>query len=115
MREDRADVVVAGAGPNGLMMAIELALAGVRPIVLDLLSEPGTEPKANGLIGQVIRMLDMRGLYTDMGGVGDRSAADSRLDVQRNPGVSQRGSGQPNACLAHSATAAGADSGEACP
>lgn len=58
-----ADVVISGAGPNGLMMACELALAGVKPVVLDALPGPGDEPKANGLVGQVIRQLDMRGLY----------------------------------------------------
>jgi hypothetical protein len=47
------------------MVACELALGGVRPIVLDLLPEPGAEPKANGVVGQVIRMLDMRGLYRE--------------------------------------------------
>ena len=62
------DVVISGAGPNGLMLARELALAGVRPVVLDLLGEPSLEPKANGLVGQVIRTLDMRGLYHRFGG-----------------------------------------------
>lgn len=63
------DVVIAGAGPNGLMLACELALAGVRPVVLDVLPGPSDEPKANGLVGQVIRQLDMRGLYRIIGGV----------------------------------------------
>lgn len=62
------DVVIAGAGPNGLMLASELALAGVRPVVLDAQPAASDEPKANGLIGQVIRLLDMRGLYHDFGG-----------------------------------------------
>lgn len=35
-----ADVVIAGAGPNGLMLACELRLAGVRPVVLERLAEP---------------------------------------------------------------------------
>jgi 2-polyprenyl-6-methoxyphenol hydroxylase-like FAD-dependent oxidoreductase len=65
---ERADVVIAGAGPNGLMLACELALAGVRPVVLDLLPGPSDEPKANGLVGQLIRQLDMRGLYHLFGG-----------------------------------------------
>ncbi|MFC1440833.1 FAD-dependent monooxygenase [Streptacidiphilus sp. N1-10] len=57
------DVVIAGAGPNGLMLACELALAGVRPLVLERLTEPSPEQRANGLVGQVVRMLDRRGLY----------------------------------------------------
>ena len=65
------DVVISGAGPNGLMLACELALAGVTPVVLDALPGPSDEPKANGLVGQVVRMLDMRGLYTRFAGVDD--------------------------------------------
>ncbi|GAA4607851.1 FAD-dependent monooxygenase [Actinoallomurus liliacearum] len=57
------DVVIAGAGPNGLMLACELGLAGLRPIVLERLPQPSTEPRANGLVGQVVRALDRRGLY----------------------------------------------------
>lgn len=61
-------VVISGAGPNGLLLACELALAGVRPIVLDRLPGPSDELKANGLVGQVIRQLDMRGLYRRFSG-----------------------------------------------
>jgi 2-polyprenyl-6-methoxyphenol hydroxylase-like FAD-dependent oxidoreductase len=63
MTDEHADVVISGAGPNGLMLACELALAGVSPVVLDILPGPSAEPKANGLVGQVVRALDMRGLY----------------------------------------------------
>lgn len=62
------DVVIAGAGPNGLMLACELALAGVQPVVLDRLPGPSAEPKANGLVGQVVRQLEMRGLYRRFSG-----------------------------------------------
>src|ERR1700760_4793742 len=62
------DVVIAGAGPNGLMLACELALAGVSPVVLDRDPGPTSEPKANGLVGQVIRLIDIRGLYHAFGG-----------------------------------------------
>ncbi|GAA0826827.1 FAD-dependent oxidoreductase [Streptosporangium amethystogenes subsp. fukuiense] len=62
------DVVIAGGGPNGLMLACEMSLAGVRPIVLERLPEPSQEPKANGLLGQVVKMLDHRGLHERLSG-----------------------------------------------
>lgn len=62
------DVVIAGAGPNGLLLAGELALAGIRSIVLDRLPEPSTEPRANGLVGQVVKLLDRRGLHQRLSG-----------------------------------------------
>ncbi|MCV7068287.1 FAD-dependent monooxygenase [Mycolicibacterium farcinogenes] len=66
--KDQVDVVISGAGPNGLLVAGELALAGVRPLVLERLSEPSTELKANGIVGQANRVLDLRGLYQTLSG-----------------------------------------------
>ncbi|MCA1186726.1 MULTISPECIES: FAD-dependent monooxygenase [unclassified Saccharopolyspora] len=62
------DVVIAGAGPNGLMLACELSLAGIRPLVLERLPGRTAEHRANGLVGQVVRMLDRRGLYERLNG-----------------------------------------------
>ncbi|MFC0542316.1 FAD-dependent monooxygenase [Kutzneria chonburiensis] len=62
------NVIISGAGPNGLMLACELALAGVRPVVLERLPEPSNEPKANGLVGEVVRLVDHRGLYEALAG-----------------------------------------------
>jgi len=71
MSETQVPVVISGAGPNGLMVACELALAGVRPVVLERLPAPSDEPKANGMVGQVVRLLDMRGLYQRFSGLDD--------------------------------------------
>ena len=57
-----ADVIVVGAGPTGLMLAGELRLAGVRPLVLERRPQPGEVPKANGLGGQILELLRYRGL-----------------------------------------------------
>jgi 2-polyprenyl-6-methoxyphenol hydroxylase-like FAD-dependent oxidoreductase len=51
------EVVVAGAGPNGLMLACELGLAGIRPMVLDPMPGPNPNPRVNRIVGQGVRIL----------------------------------------------------------
>jgi 2-polyprenyl-6-methoxyphenol hydroxylase-like FAD-dependent oxidoreductase len=62
------DVVIAGAGPDGLMLACELGLAGIRPVVLDPTPGPNLQPRANRIAGQAARLLDHRGLYSELAG-----------------------------------------------
>ncbi|GLY82761.1 FAD-dependent monooxygenase [Actinoallomurus iriomotensis] len=62
------DVVIIGGGPNGLLLSCELALTGVRPLVLERLAERATTPKANGLVGRVVQALDRRGLHERLSG-----------------------------------------------
>jgi 2-polyprenyl-6-methoxyphenol hydroxylase-like FAD-dependent oxidoreductase len=62
------DVVIAGAGPDGLMLACELGLAGIRPVVLDPTPGPNLQPRANRIAGQAARLLDHRGLYAELSG-----------------------------------------------
>lgn len=61
-------VVIAGAGPNGLMLACELGLAGIRPVVLDGSPGPNRQPRAAGIVGQGVRIFDHRGLYSTLTG-----------------------------------------------
>ena len=56
------DVIIVGAGPAGLMLAGELRLAGVRPLVLERQPEILQTPKAGGLGGQILQLLRYRGL-----------------------------------------------------
>ncbi|TPW95782.1 FAD-dependent monooxygenase [Mycolicibacterium fortuitum] len=95
MNENKVDVVISGAGPNGLLVAGELALAGVRPVVLEQLPEPSEELKANGIVGQANRVLDLRGLYRTLSGTDEAPEPMSGyifagmqvpfVDVENNP------------------------------
>ncbi|KAA1249880.1 polyketide oxidase, partial [Mycobacterium simiae] len=60
------EVVIAGAGPNGLMLACELGLAGIRPVVLDGSPGPNRQRRAAGIVGQGVRIFDHRGLYSTL-------------------------------------------------
>ena len=57
-----ADIVIAGGGPVGLMLACELRLGGADPVVLERLPGISEIPKGNGLVGQIVQVLDYRGL-----------------------------------------------------
>jgi 2-polyprenyl-6-methoxyphenol hydroxylase-like FAD-dependent oxidoreductase len=59
---EETGVVIAGGGPAGLMLAAELILGGVYPVVLERLPDISEVPKGNGLVGQIVPVLDYRGL-----------------------------------------------------
>ncbi|MCA1222373.1 rifampin monooxygenase [Streptomyces sp. 8L] len=56
------DVIIAGGGPTGLMLACELRLHGVRVVVLERDPEPSGFVRALGLHVRSIEVLDQRGL-----------------------------------------------------
>ncbi|GAA0297662.1 FAD-dependent monooxygenase [Streptomyces polychromogenes] len=57
-----ADVIVAGAGPTGLMLACELRLAGADVVVVERLAERTGESRAGGIHSRTLEVLDQRGI-----------------------------------------------------
>ncbi|ADP82253.1 FAD-dependent monooxygenase [Pseudofrankia inefficax] len=59
-------VVVVGAGPVGLMVSCELALAGVETVTLDRLPRPREESMGMAINGTVVDLLEQRGLLAEV-------------------------------------------------
>ena len=56
------DVIIAGAGPTGMMLAAELRLHGVEVVVLERDSSPNEHARGLGLHVRSIELLEQRGL-----------------------------------------------------
>ncbi|MFI5615125.1 FAD-dependent monooxygenase [Amycolatopsis sp. NPDC051903] len=75
-----AEVIVVGAGPVGLLLAAELRLGGVRPLVLERLAEPASDPKARGIGALATEALWRRGLGPRLEEVHPEGARDLARD-----------------------------------
>jgi rifampicin monooxygenase len=66
------DVIVAGAGPTGLMLASELRLHGVHTLALEKEARPTKVVRALGLHARSVEILDQRGLLERFLALGSR-------------------------------------------
>ncbi|MBB5802433.1 2-polyprenyl-6-methoxyphenol hydroxylase-like FAD-dependent oxidoreductase [Saccharothrix ecbatanensis] len=66
------DVIVAGAGPTGVMLAAELRLQGVNVLVLEKDQEPTKVVRSLGLHARSIEVMDQRGLLERFLALGTR-------------------------------------------
>ncbi|HEX4614778.1 MAG TPA: FAD-dependent monooxygenase, partial [Stellaceae bacterium] len=83
-------VVIAGAGPTGLMLAGELALAGVNVAIIE--RRPSKEligARAGGLHSRTIEVLDQRGIAGRFLAEGQKAQvaifAGTKLDISEFP------------------------------
>ncbi|MEX3099575.1 MULTISPECIES: rifampin monooxygenase [unclassified Streptomyces] len=79
------DVIVAGAGPTGLMLAAELRLHGVRVLVVERDPAPSGRSRALGLHVRSIEVLDQRGLLDRFLPLGQRFAVGGVFAAIRTP------------------------------
>ncbi|MFB8274664.1 FAD-dependent monooxygenase [Nocardia colli] len=63
---ETTEVVIAGGGPTGLMLAGELRLAGVDVVLLDGLPARTGESRAGGIHARTMEIFDQRGLLDDL-------------------------------------------------
>jgi 2-polyprenyl-6-methoxyphenol hydroxylase-like FAD-dependent oxidoreductase len=91
--EKQTDVVVVGAGPVGLLTAIELALGGVRVLVLERLAAPSMVLKAGGIGPLGIEALRRRGMAAAIAAAQARNLTGLVTAAQQNePGPRGLGS-----------------------
>src|ERR1700754_5332633 len=68
------DVIIAGGGPTGLMLAGEVRLDGGHALVLEKEAEPTGLPRALGLLVRSLEVMDQRGLLERFLALGEQFA-----------------------------------------
>ncbi len=91
--DERIEVVIVGAGPVGLLAAVELALGGVRVVVLESLATASMAVKALGIGPLASEALQRRGMAAAVAAAEERTFdAMKQFTAQAGPDVRGRGS-----------------------
>jgi 3-(3-hydroxy-phenyl)propionate hydroxylase len=89
MRTSEHDVIVAGGGPTGLMLAAELALAGVDVAIVERRpTQARVGGRAGGLHARSLELLDQRGIvdrFLAQGKTHPRVSFHAPLDISDFP------------------------------
>src|SRR5260370_30574382 len=92
MSEELKPVLIAGAGPTGMMAAIELSRFNIPVRLIEKKAEPETTSRAIGVQARTLELLEQRGLGSSLVKIGNPGLAFSlygvgdriwRLDFER--------------------------------
>jgi len=89
MPETDTDLLIAGAGPTGLMLANQLARRGVRVELIDRHSGPAQQSRAIGVQARTLEIYDRLGVVPQAMALGFRASAANlwdRTGITRPPG-----------------------------
>jgi 2-polyprenyl-6-methoxyphenol hydroxylase-like FAD-dependent oxidoreductase len=86
MAKETADVVIVGAGPTGLMLAIEVVLGGATAIVLDRLEKPDETIKAGSIGALGAEALERRGMGPSIEAE-ERAITDAMAAMMKSSGI----------------------------
>ena len=67
---DRYDVLIAGAGPTGMVLALALAIEGIRVCIVDLAEGPGTTSRAMAVQARTLELYRPLGLADEVAAAG---------------------------------------------
>ena len=70
---ERYDVLISGAGPTGLVLALALAKQGVRPCIIDRAAGPGTTSRAMAVQARTLELYRPLGLAEEVAAAGRRT------------------------------------------